>query len=87
MTTPTSPTKASRPFIAFLAGIVTFFLNILPLSLPHATIEPVKAIAPIAMVRPSAMDENIFIFLSVMYWVSATSRLESPPKPLNSATS
>ena len=44
-----------------------FFLNILPESFPHATIEPVKAIAPIAMVSPSAAEENTFMLLSVIY--------------------
>ena len=87
ISTPARPITASMPFIAFLPGIEMFFLNIFPLSLPQATTEPVKAIAPMAIVKPNAMDENILMFLSVMYWVSATSKLESPPKPLNRATS
>ena len=38
--------------MAFLPGIATFFLKAFPLSLPQATTEPVKATAPIAIVKP-----------------------------------
>ena len=91
------PNIAKRPIptkialIRFLEGITVCFLNIFPESLPQATTEPVKVIAPTAIVSPPVNVENASKPSSTCALLAnsaiATKSEERPPKPLNKATS